>query len=81
MHVAQLLDSLLHGPHVEIVKARLPKRPPRLFGKQLALTRIAAFLLGSNARAVRCFTTCITVDGVPTSGSVTSRCTCSGMTT
>src|SRR3989442_14397691 len=31
--------------------------------------------------AKRCFRTCITVDGVPFSGSPISRCTCSGITT
>ena len=37
--------------------------------------------LGNKARAVRCFNTCITVEGVPTSGSVKSRWMCSGITT
>jgi hypothetical protein len=33
------------------------------------------------ARETRCFKTCITVEEVPRSGSLTSRWKCSGMTT
>jgi len=36
---------------------------------------------GSKKRAVRCFNTCITVEGVPISGSLSRRWMCSGITT
>lgn len=39
MHVAQLLDPLFRAPYVEVIKARLPKRPPVL-GKKSALTGV-----------------------------------------
>ena len=42
----------------------------------------ASVLFFRNSRlATRCFSTCITVDGFPFSGSLISRWMCSGMTT
>ena len=40
-----------------------------------------ALIFVNQARAVRCFNTFISVEGVPTSGSLTNQWMCSGMTT
>ena len=74
MHVPQLFHALLRGPDVEVVEARMPERSALGFVcKPIALARIAPFALGNKARAERCFNRCITVEGLPTSGSVKSR--------
>jgi hypothetical protein len=82
MHIPQFLHALLRGPHVEVVEAGLPERRAQNgIGNRRGWRASTRFFLGNKARAVRCFNTCMTVDGVPTSGSVMSRWICSGMTT
>jgi hypothetical protein len=82
MHIPQLFHSLLGRPYVEVVEARLPERAMDGFvPEQIRWRGSRRFLLGNNARAVRCFSTCTTVEGFLTSGSVIRRWTCSGMTT
>src|SRR6185437_4006169 len=44
VHVAELLDSFLAGPDVEIIKACLPEGQARPLAEQLPLTRVAALL-------------------------------------
>jgi hypothetical protein len=46
MHVPQLVDPLLRAPSIEVIKARLPERPPPFLAEQFALVRIAWSSLG-----------------------------------
>ena len=74
MHVPRLLPFLLVRPDVEVVEPRLPEGlPRRKLREDSRLSRILFLNLGSRALAVRCFRTCITVDGVPTSSSLSKR--------
>src|SRR5579864_4303421 len=43
MHVAQLLNPLLPGPHIEIIKACLPERPACFLAEWHSLLRVSAF--------------------------------------
>ena len=83
MHVAQLLDPLLVGEDDEIVEARLPdaaafdrSAPQR---KLLAVVSLAQ--PRKQASGDPCLMACMTTEGLPRSGSVSSRWTCSGMRT
>jgi len=73
MHVVQLLYPFFLTPHIEVIEACLPERSALLIVKQLALSRIMARSFGQQARAVRCFSTCMTVETLPISGSVSKR--------
>jgi hypothetical protein len=71
MHIAQLFHALALAPHVEIVKSLLPNMLRR-FGQGTACRGLRRLPFRTR-RANRCFTTCITVEGVPRSGSLMSR--------
>ena len=80
VHVAQLLDALPGGPDIEVVETCLPEGQARRFLEQMLLARVRAPLFRQETCAVRCFKTCMTVEGVPSSGSVMSKGKGSGMT-
>ena len=78
MHVPQLFDSFLRGKYVEVVEARLPERPMRrLIAEQSALPRVPPFSFRqqrtSRALLQHLHDRRMTVDGLPTSGSLISR--------
>ena len=83
MHIAQLLRSLFLREHDQIIKAaaRCAPVPPARSPRRVAAETSAWRKPASTRRANPCLMACITNDGFPRSGSVTSRCTCSGITT
>jgi hypothetical protein len=81
MHIAQLLDAFPFRPDIEIVKPLLPD-VSRGIAEQTALRRLTFPLLPrQDASRKPSFKACITVDGFFSSGSLTRRWMCSGMTT
>jgi len=65
VYVSQFLNPLLCGVHVEVVITRLPE----------------VFLVANQSPCHRLLQRLSATASVPRSGSLSSRCTCSGMTT
>jgi hypothetical protein len=90
VHVAQLLDSLMVTEYIEIVIALLPNRlihcspldfPPfAKTGRKGGPPILCTFILCS-LRELICFSIWSTTAKLARSGSLRSRCTCSGITT
>ena len=76
MHVFEFFDFLLVTPHIEVVKSAPPELPQRespVAERQLELRLWTRLFFARRRRETLCFSTCITVEGVPFAGSLMSR--------
>ena len=83
MHVPQLFHALLRGPHVEVVEAGLPEWLCVAAPWQTDRAGADLSVCFSAARLAPCAASVLASrwKGLPTSGSVSKRWMCSGMTT